>query len=77
VEKRIQEPSDRTDLLARLQQAKDVEGKPMGRAELTAELLTQLIAGSDSTAKYVPRLPSRCFLKKKRKFSWVLKPRAQ
>ncbi|KAF9520850.1 hypothetical protein BS47DRAFT_1357238 [Hydnum rufescens UP504] len=50
VEKRIQEPSDRTDLLARLQQARDAEGKPMGRAELTAELLTQLIAGSDSTA---------------------------
>ncbi|EIN08191.1 cytochrome P450 monooxygenase pc-bph [Punctularia strigosozonata HHB-11173 SS5] len=42
--------SDRVDLLAKLQQGKDDEGKPMGREELTAEALTQLIAGSDTTS---------------------------
>jgi benzoate 4-monooxygenase len=51
VEKRLQEPSDRNDLLSKLQHGKDAEGNPMGRAELTAEALTQLIAGSDTTSK--------------------------
>jgi benzoate 4-monooxygenase len=50
--KRLQAPSDRTDLLSKLQAGKDDEGKPMGREELTAEALTQLIAGSDTTSKY-------------------------
>ena len=44
-------PTDRTDLLGKLQEGKDDEGNPMGREELTAEALTQLIAGSDTTSK--------------------------
>jgi len=40
----------KTDLLRRLQQARDDEGRQMERAELTAEALTQLIAGSDTTS---------------------------
>ncbi|KZO99250.1 cytochrome P450 monooxygenase pc-bph [Calocera viscosa TUFC12733] len=50
VDKRLATPTDRVDLLTRLQQGKDEEGKPMGRSELTAEALTQLIAGSDTTS---------------------------
>jgi len=42
--------SQRVDLLRRLQEARDEEGNPMGREELTAEALTQLIAGSDTTS---------------------------
>jgi benzoate 4-monooxygenase len=42
--------SGRVDLLARLMEGKDEKGEPMGRAELTAEALTQLIAGSDTTS---------------------------
>jgi len=38
------------DLLSKLQAGKDDEGKPMGRLELTAEALTHLIAGSDTTS---------------------------
>lgn len=41
---------ERTDLLARLMQGKDDTGAPLGRDELTAEALTQLIAGSDTTS---------------------------
>lgn len=51
-------PSDRNDLLSKLQKGKDAEGNPMGRAELTAEALTQLIAGSDTTSKWVSRFLS-------------------
>ncbi|KAF8594779.1 cytochrome P450 monooxygenase pc-bph [Ceratobasidium sp. AG-I] len=40
----------RTDLLEKLMQGKDEHGQPMGREELTAEALTQLIAGSDTTS---------------------------
>ena len=40
--------NQRTDLLARLMEGKDAEGKKLGREELTAEALTQLIAGSDT-----------------------------
>ncbi|KZT59289.1 cytochrome P450 [Calocera cornea HHB12733] len=50
VDKRLATPTDRVDLLTRLQQGKDDEGNPMGRSELTAEALTQLIAGSDTTS---------------------------
>jgi cytochrome P450 len=39
--------------LSKLQQGKDDDGNPMGMQELTAEALTQLIAGSDTTSKYV------------------------
>lgn len=42
--------SERVDLLARLMQGKDETGAKLGRAELTAEALTQLIAGSDTTS---------------------------
>jgi len=41
---------DRVDLLARLMEGKDSKGEKMGREELTAEALTQLIAGSDTTS---------------------------
>ncbi|CAE6467611.1 unnamed protein product, partial [Rhizoctonia solani] len=40
----------RTDLLEKLMQGKDENGEPMGRDELTAEALTQMIAGSDTTS---------------------------
>ncbi|ELU45646.1 cytochrome P450 monooxygenase [Rhizoctonia solani AG-1 IA] len=48
----------RTDLLEKLLQGKDESGAPMGREELTAEALTQLIAGSDTTSK--DRCSSSC-----------------
>jgi benzoate 4-monooxygenase len=51
VAKRLATPTDRIDLLSKLQEGKDDEGQPMGRGELTAEALTQLIAGSDTTSK--------------------------
>lgn len=41
---------DRVDLLARLMEGKDENGNKLGRSELTAEALTQLIAGSDTTS---------------------------
>lgn len=52
VARRLSAPeSDRHDLLEKLQEGRDDNGDPMGRAELTAEALTQLIAGSDTTSK--------------------------
>lgn len=50
VKQRLDNPSDRVDLLARLMQGKDAKGEPLGNEELTAEALTQLIAGSDTTS---------------------------
>jgi benzoate 4-monooxygenase len=50
VAKRLASPAYRSDLLSKLQEGKDEDGNPMGRAELTAEALTQLIAGSDTTS---------------------------
>jgi len=41
---------NRVDLLSRLQEGKDADGNNMGREELTAEALTLLIAGSDTTS---------------------------
>ncbi|KAM5352762.1 hypothetical protein ACJ41O_005484 [Fusarium nematophilum] len=41
---------ERMDLLARLMEGRDEKGEPLGREELTAEALTQLIAGSDTTS---------------------------
>lgn len=41
---------ERKDLLARLMEGRDEKGEPLGREELTAEALTQLIAGSDTTS---------------------------
>ncbi|KAL8946003.1 MAG: hypothetical protein Q9222_007538 [Ikaeria aurantiellina] len=40
----------RNDLLTKLMEAKDEDGNKLGREELTAEALTQLIAGSDTTS---------------------------
>ena len=40
----------RKDLLARLMEGRDENGEKLGREELTAEALTQLIAGSDTTS---------------------------
>jgi benzoate 4-monooxygenase len=52
VKSRIENPPDieRKDLLSRLQEGKDETGERLGREELTAEALTQLIAGSDTTS---------------------------
>jgi benzoate 4-monooxygenase len=52
VKDRLENPPDiaRQDLLDRLAKGKDDAGQPLGREELTAEALTQLIAGSDTTS---------------------------
>ncbi|KAF8155951.1 cytochrome P450 monooxygenase [Crassisporium funariophilum] len=50
VAKRLGTATDRVDLLSKLQEGRDGDGKPMGREELTAEALTLLIAGSDTTS---------------------------
>ncbi|KAJ7275607.1 cytochrome P450 monooxygenase [Mycena rebaudengoi] len=50
VAKRLAMPTDRVDLLSKLQAGTDDAGNPMGRPELTAEALTLLIAGSDTTS---------------------------
>ncbi|KAL6882273.1 cytochrome P450 [Trichoderma longibrachiatum] len=66
VKRRIDNPPEieRKDLLARLMEGRDEKGQPLGREELTAEALTQLIAGSDTTSNsscallnYVARTP--------------------
>lgn len=51
VAKRLATPTDRVDLLSKLQNGRDNDGNLMGREELTAEALTLLIAGSDTTSK--------------------------
>jgi benzoate 4-monooxygenase len=48
VEQGLEDTAGRKDLLARLIQGKDALGERMGRKEVTAEALTQLIAGSDT-----------------------------
>ncbi|KAF2859127.1 putative P450 monooxygenase [Piedraia hortae CBS 480.64] len=53
---------NRVDLLARLMEGKDAEGKPLGRQELTAEALTQLIAGSDTTSNTSCALLFHCLM---------------
>ncbi|KAI1802625.1 putative benzoate 4-monooxygenase cytochrome P450 [Daldinia bambusicola] len=52
VKDRLENPPDinRRDLLALLQEGRDDKGEPLGFEELTAEALTQLIAGSDTTS---------------------------
>ncbi|KAF2196973.1 cytochrome P450 [Delitschia confertaspora ATCC 74209] len=51
VKARLDKPNtDRVDLLARLMEGRDEKGQKLGREELTAEALTQLIAGSDTTS---------------------------
>ncbi|KAL0959891.1 hypothetical protein HGRIS_011559 [Hohenbuehelia grisea] len=49
-DKKVAQSERRSDLLSKLQQGKDDQGNPMGREELTAEALTLLIAGSDTTS---------------------------
>ena len=51
VGQRLKTPTGRVDILSKLQQGKDGKGKPMGRPELTAEALTQLVAGTDTISK--------------------------
>ncbi|KAJ9191450.1 hypothetical protein DTO164E3_8855 [Paecilomyces variotii] len=46
----VMEKNTRVDLLARLMEGRDETGAKLGREELTAEALTQLIAGSDTTS---------------------------
>ena len=48
---RIENPTDRDDLLNRLQSIRDAEGKPVSRGEVTAEAVTFLIAGSDTISE--------------------------
>ncbi|KAF8678296.1 Cytochrome P450 monooxygenase [Rhizoctonia solani] len=50
IDEKLSKGKKRTDLLEKLMQGKDENGAPMGREELTAEALTQLIAGSDTTS---------------------------
>ncbi len=50
VNDRLVNGSEREDLLALLQAGKDDKGETMEKMELTAEALTQLIAGSDTTS---------------------------
>ena len=57
VSNRLANPTDRIDLLSRLQTGKDAEGRPMGPEELTAEAQSYLIAGSDTTSKLVLFIP--------------------
>ncbi|KAI9740580.1 MAG: hypothetical protein M1834_005161 [Cirrosporium novae-zelandiae] len=52
--------SERVDLLARLMEGKDEQGNRLGRQELTAEALTQLIAGSDTTSNTICALLYWC-----------------
>ncbi|KAJ7898594.1 cytochrome P450 monooxygenase [Mycena olivaceomarginata] len=53
VGKRLAAPTERVDLLSKLQAGKDERGQPLGRAELTAEAQTFLTAGSDTMSNSV------------------------
>ena len=53
---------DRVDLLARLMEGKDENGNKLGKPELTAEALTQLIAGSDTTSNTSCALLFHCLM---------------
>ena len=59
---KTEKKNERVDLLARLMEGRDENGNTLGREELTAEALTQLIAGSDTTSN------TSCAL-----FYWCLK----
>lgn len=52
----------RVDLLARLMEGKDENGNKLCREELTAEALTQLIAGSDTTSNTSCALLFHCLM---------------
>lgn len=51
VSKRLHSSSPRADLLSKLLDGRDGEGKPLGKRELSAESLSIIIAGSDTTSK--------------------------
>ncbi|QIW97055.1 hypothetical protein AMS68_002573 [Peltaster fructicola] len=53
----------RVDLLARLMEGTNEQGEKLGRDELTAEALTQLIAGSDTTSNTSCALLYHCLTK--------------
>jgi benzoate 4-monooxygenase len=51
IEERLKAPDNtRRDMLALLMEARDENGQPMGRSEITAEAVTLMIAGSDTTS---------------------------
>ncbi|KAK0204124.1 cytochrome P450 monooxygenase, partial [Desarmillaria ectypa] len=50
VSKRLEVPTDRNDLLSKLQAGKDDQGNPIGREELSTEAFSFLITGSDMTS---------------------------
>ncbi|KAK4977454.1 hypothetical protein LTR66_010697, partial [Elasticomyces elasticus] len=56
------EKTERVDLLARLMEGRDEHGNKLGRKELTAEALTQLIAGSDTTSNTSCALLFHCLM---------------
>lgn len=52
VMRRLKGPVSRDDnILSRLLEARDENGQPMGKMELSAEALTLLIGGTDTTSK--------------------------
>lgn len=60
VAKRLSTTTTRVDMMAKLLEGRDEEGNPLGDKELTTESLVLLVAGSDTTAKFVniPRTKS-------------------
>jgi len=50
VARRLANPDPREDMLRRLLEARDDEGKPLGPEELSAEAFALIIAGADTTA---------------------------
>lgn len=50
VTKRLENDNDRRDVLGGLLRGRDANGQPMDTSELTAESITQIIAGSDTTS---------------------------
>ncbi|EJD03518.1 cytochrome P450 monooxygenase pc-bph [Fomitiporia mediterranea MF3/22] len=50
VAKRLVFPTERVDILSKLQQSKDENGNPQSREDLTTDGITQLVAGSDTVA---------------------------
>ncbi|EJC99287.1 cytochrome P450 monooxygenase [Fomitiporia mediterranea MF3/22] len=50
VANRLAFPTERVDILSKLQQGKGEDGVPLTKEELTSEALVQLIAGSDTTS---------------------------
>lgn len=53
VAKRLAIPTERNDLLSKLLTARDGDGNPLCREELTAEAITLLIGGAETTSRCV------------------------